>query len=159
MSTLELSFLIGASSYLQVTRTVISSRASLKFGQIGPRTAELAAIERLEKSPYTYNERNLVNTLAPSFLNHFCNKDMHKSLDEFKFRPDTTTNTKVICPCASKKLMYNVVNTLAPLFLIRSSSFLQVTRTTITSHKGWKFGYIGPRTAELAAIKRLVKSP
>ena len=48
---------------------------------------------------------------------------MHESLDEFEFRPDTTTNTRVICPCTSENLMYNVVNTLAPLFLIRSSSF------------------------------------
>ena len=69
MSTLAPSFLIGSSSYLQVTRTSIRSRTSSKFGQIGPRTAELAALERLEKSPYTYNGRNLVTTLAPSFLN------------------------------------------------------------------------------------------
>ena len=34
------SFFIGSSSYLQVTSTTIISRASLKFGQIGPRTAE-----------------------------------------------------------------------------------------------------------------------
>ena len=34
------SFLIGSSSYLQVTRTSITSRTSLKFGQIGPRSAE-----------------------------------------------------------------------------------------------------------------------
>ena len=32
-----------------------------------------------------------------------------------------------------EKLMYNVVNNLAPLFLIGSSSFLQVTRTIIKS--------------------------
>ena len=44
---------------------------------------------------------------------------MHESLDEFKFRPDTTTNSRVIFPCASEKLMYNVVNTLAPLFFDR----------------------------------------
>ena len=44
---------------------------------------------------------------------------MLESLDEFKFRPDTPTNSRVICPCASEKLMYNVVNTLAPLFLKR----------------------------------------
>ena len=48
---------------------------------------------------------------------------MHESLDEFKFQPDTATNSRVICPCASEKLMNNVVNTLAPLFLIGSSSF------------------------------------
>ena len=68
MSTLAPSFLIGSSSYLQVTRSLIISQTSSKFGQIGPRTAELAALERLEKSPYTYNGRNLVNNLAPSFL-------------------------------------------------------------------------------------------
>ena len=51
VSTLAPSFLIGSSSYLQVTRTSITSRTSSKFGQIGPRTAELAALERLEKSP------------------------------------------------------------------------------------------------------------
>ena len=45
------SFLIGSSSYLQVTRTSITFRTSSKFGQIGPRTTELAALERLEKSP------------------------------------------------------------------------------------------------------------
>ena len=84
---------------------------------------------------------------------------MHDSLDEFKFRPDTDTNTRVICPCASEKLLYNVVATLAPSFLIGSSSYLQVTRTSITSRTSSKFGQMGPRTAELAALERLEKSP
>ena len=39
-----------------------------KFGRIRPGTYELAALERLEKSPYTYNGRNVVTTLVPSFL-------------------------------------------------------------------------------------------
>ena len=51
MNTLAPSFLIGSSSYLQVRRTSIISRRSLKLGQIGPRTVELAALERLEKFP------------------------------------------------------------------------------------------------------------
>ena len=51
MNTLAPSFLIGSSSYLQVTGTFITSRKSSKFGQIGPRTAELVALERLKKSP------------------------------------------------------------------------------------------------------------
>ena len=84
---------------------------------------------------------------------------MHESLDEFKFWPDTDTNTRVICPCASEKLPYNVVTTLAPSFLIGSSSYLQVTRTSITSRTSLKFGQIGPRTAELAALECLEKSP
>ena len=84
---------------------------------------------------------------------------MHESLDEFKFRPDTTTNTRVFCPCMSEKLMYNVVNTLAPLFLIGSASFLQVRRTTIKSWTSSKFDQIGQWTPELAATERLEKSP
>ena len=70
-----------------------------------------------------------MNTLAPSIFDLINlilagKEDMHESLDEFKFRPDTTTNTRVVCPYTSEKFMYNVVNTLAPLFLIGSFSFL-----------------------------------
>ena len=84
---------------------------------------------------------------------------MHESLNEFKFRPDTTTNSRVICPCASEKLLYNVVKTLAPSFLIGSSSFLLVTRTTIKSSKSLKFDQIPPWAAELPALERQEKSP
>ena len=80
---------------------------------------------------------------------------MHESLDEFEFRPYTITHTRVICPCTSENLMYNVVNTLAPLYLIRSSSFLQVRMTTIKSWTSSKFDQIRPWTAELAALERL----
>ena len=58
-----------------------------------------------------------------------------------------------------KKSMYNVVNTLVPLFLIGSSSYLQVTRTSITSGTSSKFSQIRPRTAEVAALELLEKSP
>ena len=51
--------------------------------------------------------------------------------------------------------MYNVVNTLAPSFLIASLSFLQVTRTTITSLMSSNFGQIQSLTVELAALDRL----
>ena len=44
-------------------------------------------------------------------------------------------------------------------FLIGSSLFLQVTRTTIRSRMGSKFGKIGPGTYELAALEHLEKSP
>ena len=50
MNTISPSFLMGTSSYLHVTRTTIISRTSSNLGQIRPRTAELAALERLEKS-------------------------------------------------------------------------------------------------------------
>ena len=51
MTTLAPSFLIGSSLFLQVTRKNIKSRMGSKFGKIGPGTYELAALERLEKSP------------------------------------------------------------------------------------------------------------
>ena len=51
MNMLGPSFLMGSSSYLQVKRTTIISRTTSNVGQIRPRTAELAALERLEKSP------------------------------------------------------------------------------------------------------------
>ena len=84
---------------------------------------------------------------------------MHESLDEFQFRLDITTDSRVICPWASEKSMYNVVNTLASSFLIGSSLFLQVWRTTIISRTSSNFGQIRPRTAELAALDRIEKFP
>ena len=103
------SFLIESSSYLQITRTTIISRTSSKLGQIRPRTAELAALERLKNFPLTYNGENLVSTLAPSFL-------------------------------------------------IGSSSFLNVKRTTIKAWMSSNFGRIPPLTLELAALERLKKN-
>ena len=55
--------------------------------------------------------------------------------------------------------MYNAVNTLALSFLIGSTSFLQVIRTTIKSQMSSKFGQIRPWTVELAALERQKKIP
>ena len=51
MTTLARSFLIGSSLFLQVTNRTIISRMGSKLGKIGLRTYELAALQRLEKSP------------------------------------------------------------------------------------------------------------
>ena len=51
MTTLALSFLIGSSSFLQVTRATIKSWMGSKFGQIRTWTVDLAALEHLEKIP------------------------------------------------------------------------------------------------------------
>ena len=48
MTTLVQSFFDGSSSFLQLTRTTIKARMSLKFGHIRPWIVELAAIERLK---------------------------------------------------------------------------------------------------------------
>ena len=54
--------------------------------------------------------------------------------------------------------MNNVVTTLAPSFLIGSSSFLQATREPLISRMGSKFGKIRPGTYELHALEHL-KNP
>ena len=69
VTTLAPSFLIGSSSFLQATRKPIISRMGSKFSRIRPGTYELPALECLEKSPYTYNGRNVVTTLVLSILN------------------------------------------------------------------------------------------
>ena len=62
VSSVAPSFLIGSSSFLQVWRTAIISRMSTNFGLIRPGTAELAALERLKKFPWTCKGENLVST-------------------------------------------------------------------------------------------------
>ena len=54
--------------------------------------------------------------------------------------------------------MNNVVTTLAPSFLIGSSSFLQATSKLIISGMSLKFSRIRPGTYELPALERLEKS-
>ena len=49
--------------------------------------------------------------------------------------------------------------TLSPPFLIGSSSFFQVTSTTIKSEKCSNLAQIGPNAEELAALKRIEKFP
>ena len=48
--------------------------------------------------------------------------------------------------------MYNLVSTLAPLFLIGSSSYLQVKRKNIISQISLNFGQVLPRNVELATL-------
>ena len=63
------------------------------------------------------------------------------------------------CPWVCEKLIFNLVSTLALSFLIRSSSFLQVRRTTIISRTSLNFDLMRPRPAELAALERQKKFP
>ena len=51
VSTFSRLLLIWSFLYLQVTRTCIKSRTSSNFGQIGPLTTELAALERQKNFP------------------------------------------------------------------------------------------------------------
>ena len=51
--------------------------------------------------------------------------------------------------------MNNVVTTLAPSFLIGSSSFLQTIRTTIKAWMSLNFSKVPLLTTELAALEHL----
>ena len=77
--------------------TYIKACMSSKFDWIRPQTTELAALERRKKFPYTYNGENYVITFSRLFFDRILfilagNEDMHKSLDEFEFRPDPATD-------------------------------------------------------------------
>ena len=106
LTTLAPSFLIVSSLFLQVTRTTIKPHMGSKFGKIRPGTAELTALEHLEKFPKLYNGRNIVTTLVSSFLDG-------------------------------------------------SSSFLQITSTTIKARMSLNFVKIPLPTTELAAPEHL----
>ena len=85
-----------------------------------------------------------MKTLAPSFLirsssflqvTRTCMKAwMSSNLGQI---PPPTPELSTLAHL--KNLLYNIVNTQAPSFLIGSSSFLQVTRTTIKSWTSSKF--------------------
>ena len=108
-----------------------------------------------------------MTTLTPSFSFIFQwiflilagNKVNHKSLDGFVFGKIPSLTLELAALECLKKSMNNVVITLPPSFLNESSSFLQVTRTTIKSWKGSKFGRIQSGTYELPALELLKKSP
>ena len=74
---------------------------SSKFGRIRPWTTELAALERRKKIPidFPHFHYHIFSTVFDRILFMLAgNKDMHKSLDEFEFRPDPTTDYGVSCP-------------------------------------------------------------
>ena len=72
--------------------TCTRARLNLNFGLLRPLTLELAALERLKKSPYV----TMGKTMSPLFsavLDRILfiladNDYMHESLDEFEIRPD-----------------------------------------------------------------------
>ena len=88
------------------TRTVVKAWMSLKFSKIEHGAMELAVLEHLKKSPYSYDRSNVVSTLVLSYFDG-------------------------------------------------SSSFLQVSRTTIKASMSLIFSHSWPPTIELAAIECL----
>ena len=102
VSTFSRLFLIRSFLYLQVTRTGIKFRTSSNFGQIGPLTTELAALEHLKISYRLIMGKRSLHASSFIFdriiIKVAGNQNRHKSSDEFDFGPDQTTLFGVTCP-------------------------------------------------------------
>ena len=83
--------------------------AEFEFRQDRTTTMELAALDRPKKIPLPYNEEKVVIRFSRLFLiqsfsfMQVMRMRIHKSLDEFEFRPYPTTDYRVSCPCVMKK--------------------------------------------------------
>ena len=108
---------------------------------------------------WTFSILNISATSGPFITNFYLNHHWGGGKAALGFGPDRIgTLVSTATDSSHRVISGNVVSTLAPSFLIGSSSYLQVMRTSITSRMSSKFGQIGPRTAELAALERLEKS-
>ena len=106
VSTFSRFLLIRSFLYLQVTRTCIKSRTSSNFGQIGPLTMELAALERLKNFRRLIMGKWCLHAILFIFdwiiIKVAGNQGRHKSLVEFDFGPNQTTPFRVTCPWVMK---------------------------------------------------------
>ena len=73
--------------------TYIRAWMSSKFGQILPRTTELAALERLKNRCHHF----FSVAIYPNLFKLADNEDMH-ILDEFEFQADRNIDYGVSCP-------------------------------------------------------------
>ena len=113
VSTFSRLFLIRFFLYLQVTRTCIKSRTSLTFGQIGPLTMELAALERLKISHRLIMGQWCLQASSFIFDRIFVklagNQDSHKISYEFEFWLDRMSHFGVMCPCGGIKFSIDIL--------------------------------------------------
>ena len=138
MTTLASSFGIGSFFAGIEENHKIKPRKGSKIGKIGPWTKELVAPERHRLIIGECYDHSSAFNFGWIFFSLTGNKNNNKNFNKFEFRQDATTDYRVSCPWAFEKI-WSIVTTLAPLFLIGSSSFLQVTRTTI--NLGWFQSY------------------
>ena len=136
------------------------ARTSSNLGLIGSPTVELAALERLKKSPLAYNWKNDVAAFSRLFL-----------IRSFSYLQVMITYTRswvslkfgqiqpLVSMVTDRVMMgKNGVSPFSRLFFIRPFSYLQVIMTCMRAQKSSKFSLIGPPTGELAALERLKKS-
>ena len=116
------SFLIGSSSFLQATSKPIISRIGSKFNRIQPGAYELPALERLEKSLWTYNGRNIATSLVLSILNgsssflHTIRTTIKAWMSLNFVKIPSRTFILELARLSILKIYDNVVTTLAPSF-------------------------------------------
>ena len=110
----------------------------------------------------TFSNMNISEFSGPIATKFYLKHHWVGGKDALGFVPDRIRTLVSMATDSSHRVIYNgenVVNTLGPSFLIRSSSYLQVMRTTIISRTSSNLCQIRPRTAELAALEHLKKSP
>ena len=124
-----------------------------------PRRPSVSPSIRRCRTSSTISNSNISATSGPIVTKFYLNHHWDGGKAALGFGSDPIGTLVSMATDISHRVIMgeNVVTTLAPSFLIGSSSYLQVTRTSITSRT--KFGKSGPRTAELAALERLEKSP
>ena len=155
---LACSFLIESLSKLLVSRTGIKAGKCLISGRIRLLTLELIALEW--QKIYTFEIEYLWGQLA-SLDQLLCvaSLGVGKGCIIIRSRLDQNSavhgNRKPPLTCNRE----NDVSTFSRLLLIRSSLYLQVTRTCINSRMISNFGQIGPLTTELAALEHLKDFP
>ena len=127
-------FLIGSFLYLQVTVTYIRACMSSKFGQIRPRTTELAALERRKKILFTDNGENYVITFSRLFfflIGSFSYLQVIRTCIKAWMSLNLGQIPPLTIELAALQRLKIDVTTFSPLLLIRTFSNLQVMRACI----------------------------
>ena len=77
---------------------IIKAWMSLNFSRIPPLTVELAALECLKNQHIILLASSIASIFDWIFFILVDYQDYHKDWDEFKFRPDQTSDSGVSCP-------------------------------------------------------------
>ena len=110
--------------------------------------------------PLTFSNMNISANSGPIVTKFYLKHHWVGGKAAICFRPDRIRTLVSMATDSSHRVIMggNLVSTLAPSFLIGSSSYLQVLRTTKISRRSLNLGQIRLRTAVLAGLERLKKS-
>ena len=147
VSTFSRLVLIQSFLYLQITRTCITSRTSLNFGQIGQLITELAALELQKISHRLLMEKWCLNSSLFIFdriiIKDADNQDRHKSSVEFNFGLNQTTHFGITCPWVRKVSHFWTWTSLKPVGQSWSNFICSIIRVREMLHK--VLGQIGSK--------------